>query len=111
MCTHPARNGKTTAGDAAALVASLIRLLVCTAELSRRFPDPRCEGVGTVDGLTTDAVDRGPWTNRPRVGADGEDECSGACEAGGVEELEESESKERAAWAAGTGMLLLVISC
>lgn len=107
----PARSGKTTAGDAAALAASLIRLLVCTAELNRRFPDPGCEEIGTTGGLTTDAVDRGAWTNRPRVGADGEDEYSGACEAGGVEELEESDSKERAAWAAGTGTLLLDILC
>lgn len=74
MCTHPTRSGETTAGDAAALAASLIRLLVCTAELNRRFPDPGCEGIGTVVGLTTEAAERGAWTNRPSAGPEGEDE-------------------------------------
>lgn len=106
----PARSGKTIAGDAAAVAASLIRLLVWTAELNRRFPEPRCEGIGTVVGLTTDAAERGTWTNRPSAGPAGEDEDSGTCDAGGVEELE-SESKDKAAWAAGTGTWLLVMLC
>lgn len=83
--------------------ASLIRLRDwdVAVELGRRLEVPIVPGDAATGGRTTDAEDRGVCTNRPRVGAEGDDEADGVDD--------ESESKESAAWAAGTGILVAMV--
>lgn len=84
-------------GAGLAYRASLIRLR-CVVDDGRRLLGI-VPGDPATDGRTTDADDRGVCTNRPRVGAEGDDDD-------GV--VDDSESSERAAWAAGTGIFVAI---